>query len=393
MRARKTPDIGWRDLFRAALACLSPAKRRQLQHDLEATHGGHAALATLSVRSGFDLVLQCLSLPKGSEVLVSAVTIRDMVALLQHHGLRAVPIDLDPRTCGIDATRLHAALTPRTRAILVAHLFGTRMEMAAITVFAREHKLVLIEDCAQAFTGDGYRGGDSDVAMFSFGPIKTATALGGGLLHFRQRELHDACATLQHRWPVQSRATYLLRIAKYAAIKALCLPAMYTLFASFCRACGLSHDRLIANATRGFRSGELLSGIRRRPSAPLLSTLRRRLDGDHRARIAARIAAANAFHACAPASVRLGTDAPFHSHWVVPIASRDPDALVDAAWRAGFDATRGATSLHVVGNADGIDSAPQAHRIMDSVVYLPVETASPRGIATLAAIVGRHEAG
>jgi dTDP-4-amino-4,6-dideoxygalactose transaminase len=101
-----------------------------------------------------------------------------MVAVIEHHGLVAVPIDLDPASCAVNLDALVAAITPRTRAVVVAHLFGSRMRMDAVVELAQRHSLFLLEDCAQAFAADAYRGhAGSDVTLFSFGTIKTATAI------------------------------------------------------------------------------------------------------------------------------------------------------------------------------------------------------------------------
>lgn len=395
MRPRKKPDIGWRDLAFALSACFLPAKREATRSRLETTWPGGAALATLSVRSGFDLALQCLALPRGSEVLVSAITIRDMAAILEHHGLRIVPVDVDPDTCAVDADRLARALTSRTRAILVAHLFGARMEMAGIAAFARRHGLLLFEDCAQAFAADGYRGdAGSDVAMFSFGPIKTATALGGGILCFRDHALRDACAARQRTLPVQPRPRYLARILKYAALKALCHPLPYTAFVAACRLLGRSHDDVISRAVRGFGGTDLLRGIRHQPSAPLSMTIRHRLRNASPTDLAPRVSAARRLAAAMPGVALAGFDAPSQVHWVFPIRSERPEALVRHLWQAGFDATRGATSLcAVTASATGTAETDDARRLIERFVYLPFDTLDARDLDRLGAIVDAFERG
>jgi perosamine synthetase len=96
------------------------------------------ALVCLSVRSAFDLLLCALDLPPGDEVLVSAVTHPDMVRILELHGLRPVPVDLDPWTLAPEPWSLRAAVTERTRAVLVAHLFGAQEDPYAGELVAQE---------------------------------------------------------------------------------------------------------------------------------------------------------------------------------------------------------------------------------------------------------------
>src|SRR5580704_16409678 len=159
MWVRKRLDVGWLDLASALVNCVAPRRRAALVARLERlwSHGDDA-LACLSVRSGFDLWLSAVKLPPGSEVLVSAITIPDMVRIIREHGLVPVPVDVDPDRLAIDLEGLKRAVTPRTRAILVAHLFGTRQPLEAIAEFARDHELLLVEDCAQSFVGSGYTG-------------------------------------------------------------------------------------------------------------------------------------------------------------------------------------------------------------------------------------------
>src|SRR5258706_1533966 len=199
--------MGWADLARGAGAVFSIGDRESAKERLErAWCLDRLNLACLSVRSGFDALLTALAFPAGSEIVLSAVNIRDMARIIEAHVLVAVPVDIDMRRLAVVASAVERALTPRTRAVLVAHLFGSRMPMDDIARLARERGLVLIEDCAQVFTGDGWRGHrDSDACLFSFGPIKTATALAGGIASFRDAGLRERGSGVQGGWPVNSR--------------------------------------------------------------------------------------------------------------------------------------------------------------------------------------------
>ena len=73
--------------------------------------------------------------------------------------------------------------------MLIAHLFGTRLPLQRFAEKAQDHGLLLWEDCAQAFDGRYAGHPEADAVMFSFGPIKTATSLGGALLRLRDCEL------------------------------------------------------------------------------------------------------------------------------------------------------------------------------------------------------------
>src|SRR3546814_12368479 len=78
---------------------------------------------------------------------------------------------------------IERASGPNTRAIVVAHLFGARLDLDPVIELAHSKGLVVFEDCAQAFDGQAYKGHpESEMAMFSFGPLTTASTLGGELI-------------------------------------------------------------------------------------------------------------------------------------------------------------------------------------------------------------------
>lgn len=353
MIPRKRLDIGWSDLLFGMIRCLAPGDRAAVRERIERSWSSAgaegASLACLSVRSGFDALLAVLALPPGSEVLMSALTIRDMTRIVEEHGLVPVPVDLDPRSLTVRPESLARAVTPKTRAIVVAHLFGSRMPMEPVVRFAREHGLLLIEDCAQAYTGDEYRGHpDSGVSLFSFGPIKTATALAGGMLRFRDRSLCERVRERQSQWPVQSGRTFMTRLWKYSFLKLLTYRPVFTLFVLGCKASGASHDAVISGSVRGFAGPGFFEKIRQQPSAPLLRLLERRFRNFDRSTIVKRTALARQAIDLMPALERPGDEASVHTYWVFPVLHDDPERLIHHLWARGIDATRGASSLCVV---------------------------------------------
>ena len=101
------------------------------------------------MRSAFELLLDALALDEGSEILLSAITHPDMARIVSRHGLVPVPVDLDLETLQPRGELLERAVTERTRALVVAHLFGARVDLDEAIAFSRRHGLLLIEDCAQ----------------------------------------------------------------------------------------------------------------------------------------------------------------------------------------------------------------------------------------------------
>jgi perosamine synthetase len=152
--ARHRLDLSVEDILFGVLSCVRPGRRERLEAEVMGLcSANNEGLVCYSVRSGWELWLGVQDLRARDEVLVSAVTHPDMVRIIRAHRLRAVPVDIDPETLAPLPSTLEAALTPRTRVVLVAHLFGGSMDLAPVARFAREHGLHLVEDCAQAFHG------------------------------------------------------------------------------------------------------------------------------------------------------------------------------------------------------------------------------------------------
>jgi len=366
----KRIEIGWAGLARAFLGGLLPGNRQSLTSAVEGSvWEGQESLAVLSVRSGLDLLLHALRLPAGSEVLVSAITISDMPRILRKHGLVPVPVDLDMESLSVSSEALAAAVTPRTRAILVAHVFGARMRLAEAGEVARKHDLLLIEDCAQAYDGVFRGSEEADVVMFSFGPIKTQTALGGGVLRVRRPTLLAEMRRIHETWPAQPRSEYLRRVLKYGVILAVLARPMY---GAFTRLLGRRHQQILKSAVRGFPGPELYRRIRRRPSTALLATLARRLRNPDLDTVATRRTQGRALRDLLSTVFIPGRGAPHHSFWVFPVCVPDPEQAMERVRALGIDPSRGTTSLTVVHPPDGRRAACEASRVMAGVLFLPL---------------------
>ena len=123
MYPRHRLDISVRDLLFGLSACLWAWRRRKLAADVAlACPAEDDVVVCLSVRSGFGLLLGEIGGAPGDEVLVSAVTHPDMVRVLEESGMRAVPVDLEISSLAPRIEALEAEITPRTRAVVVAHL-------------------------------------------------------------------------------------------------------------------------------------------------------------------------------------------------------------------------------------------------------------------------------
>lgn len=138
------------------------------------------------VASGLDaltLSLIALDMGKGSEVIVPANTyIASVISVIQA-GHTPVLVEPDIRTYNIDPSAIEKSITPKTRAIMVVHLYGKPCDMDPILEICKKHNLFLVEDCAQAH-GALYKGRNTgsfgDLSGFSFYPTKNLGCLGDG---------------------------------------------------------------------------------------------------------------------------------------------------------------------------------------------------------------------
>jgi len=140
----------------------------------------------IGVGNGLDalaLLLRAHGIGPGDEVLVPSNTFIATWLAVSQCGATPVPVEPDPATYNIDPLRAAAAVTERTRAIMPVHLYGQAADMDPLMELARAHRLVVIEDAAQA-QGAEYKGrragGLGHAAGTSFYPGKNLGALGDG---------------------------------------------------------------------------------------------------------------------------------------------------------------------------------------------------------------------
>lgn len=369
MIPRKRIDITPAQLWRGLAGCFAFGSPDHGAAQIERQWDSRHNLACLSVRSGFDALLATLNFPPGSEVLMSAVNIADMARIVQAHGLVPVPVDLDMPTLSVTTEALQRAYSPQARVLLIAHLFGARMPMRAIAEFCNKNKVLLVEDCAQCYIGDAWRGNEtSDVTLFSFGPVKTSTALGGAVLGFRDAALCAWVRAQMTAWPMQSRYAYAGRLLKYLMLAPFANRTMFGALLVVCCWLGVDRERLMSGAVRGFSGHAFLHRIRRRPSAPLLRLLLARLSEGVSRTATLRMARARHLGALLP---HVGASAKEHMHWLYPITHARRKMLIGLLAQQGFDAALKASSIHVLDAPPGRVPASQAQVTFASLVYLP----------------------
>jgi dTDP-4-amino-4,6-dideoxygalactose transaminase len=231
--------------------------------------------------------------------------------------------------------------------------------------------------------------------MFSFGPVKTSTALGGALLRFKDDALLTRVRSLQAEYQVLSNRFYRKRLSQYVALKLLSYPLTFGAFRTVCQFLGKSHDQVVSGGLRAFPGPDFFVKIRKQPCAPLLAVLARRLSRADDEPIRRRIAAAESAIRTLPPLRRPGEYAALHTHWIFPVLAPSPDELKVRLWKQGFDATRGASNLEPVEPPKSRpDTAPlQARHAIGQILYLPVyPQVAARDVRRLARALANYEA-
>ena len=193
------PDIGEEEITAVAHAMRSgwvttgPETRAFEQEFGDYLGGGVHTIAVNSATAGLHLALEAMGIGPGDEVIAPTLTFTATTEVIRYLVADPVLVDCDPVTLNIDVTKIEAAITPRTKAIMPVHYGGLACDMTAIQVIAGRHGLRVLEDAAHALptTHNGTLVGQlpSDAAVFSFYANKTMTTGEGGMVVTRNAEM------------------------------------------------------------------------------------------------------------------------------------------------------------------------------------------------------------
>ncbi len=158
----------------------------------------------VGVASGTDallLALRACNVKPGDEVITSNFSFFASAGVVSRLGAKPVLVDVEPDNYNIDPKLIEKAITSRTKAIVPVHLFGQVADMDPIMEIARQHKIKVIEDAAQAI-GAEYKGRPAgsmgDLGCFSFFPSKNLGGAGdGGMIVTNNQELYESCKMLR----------------------------------------------------------------------------------------------------------------------------------------------------------------------------------------------------
>lgn len=174
----------------------------QFEKDFAAWCGAPCCVGCGNGLDALHLILKAAGIGEGDEVIVPAQTFIATALAVTYAGAKPVCVDIEPQYYSIDPEKLEAAITPRTKAVMLVHLYGQIGRFDEIKAITDKHGLLLVEDSAQAH-GAAYKGKKAgtlgDAAGFSFYPGKNLGALGdGGAVCTTRQDIADTVRTLSN---------------------------------------------------------------------------------------------------------------------------------------------------------------------------------------------------
>jgi perosamine synthetase len=151
--------------------------------------------------AALDIAVQALNIGPGDEVIMPTFTIISPAQSVVKAGATPVLVDCEEGTWNIDVNLIEKRITPKTKAIIVVHIYGLPVDMDGVISLAKKYNLKIIEDAAEMH-GQTYNGkmcGNlGDISIFSFYPNKHITTGEGGMLLTNDHELAERCKKLRN---------------------------------------------------------------------------------------------------------------------------------------------------------------------------------------------------
>jgi perosamine synthetase len=163
--------------------------------------GRNFATACTSGTAALDIAVSALNLQKDDEVIIPSFTIISCVQALVKQGVKPILVDSDLHTYNIKVDDIEANISPKTKAIMIVHIYGLTVDVDPILELAKKYKLRVIEDAAQMH-GQVYRnkkcGSFGDISIFSFYPNKQITTGEGGMVLCDNEDLNKRAKSLRN---------------------------------------------------------------------------------------------------------------------------------------------------------------------------------------------------
>jgi perosamine synthetase len=199
---------------------------KRFEQEFAARMGRRHGIAVCNGTAALDAAVEALDIGPGDEVILPAFTIISCINQIVRSGAIPVLVDSDPVSWNMDVNQIESSITPRTRAIMVVHIFGLPVDMDPVLELVDRYGLKLIEDAAQ-MQGQNYRGQPcgsfGELSTFSFYPNKHVTTGEGGMILTDDDQFAETCRGLRnlcfqpHKRFVHERLGWNLRMTNLQA--------------------------------------------------------------------------------------------------------------------------------------------------------------------------------
>lgn len=174
---------------------------KEFEQKMSATVGRKYGIAVSNGTAALEVAAQALGIGEGDEVIMPAFTIISCAMAVTKLGAVPVLVDSDLHTWNMNVDEVEAKITPKTKAIMIVHIYGLPVEVDAILALAEKYDLRVIEDAAEMH-GQTYKGkfcgSFGDISTFSFYPNKHITTGEGGMVVTDDEELAERCRMLRN---------------------------------------------------------------------------------------------------------------------------------------------------------------------------------------------------
>ncbi len=188
-------------VLNSAKLSLGP-KYLEFESNIKKYIGCKYACAVANGTCGLHLAVKALSLKKGDEVVTSPFSFISSSNCLLYERVKPIFVDIEEETYNIDPDKIEKAITRKTKAILVVHIFGQTAAMDKITQLAKKHNLKIIEDACESI-GAAYKrkmaGTFGQVGVYAFYPNKQMTTGEGGMIVTNSKKIDALCKSLRNQ--------------------------------------------------------------------------------------------------------------------------------------------------------------------------------------------------
>lgn len=235
---RFIPSLTIKELIKAFRNVGSNFERdwlKEFSHQFADYLGVSYAIPAPSGRAALAAALHALELPKKGEVIIPSLVFHCIPKIFQEFGLKPSFVDINLNTYCMETNQLKEAINSSTVAIFPVHLYGRACNMNAISRIANNHKLVVIEDCAQAcgaFYSGRRLGSFGDVAIFSFHHHKNISLLGSGMLTTNSLEIAKKATCWLGSFPIAGKSLLFKHLLYAVGMRFVTMPWVWSNFAA-----------------------------------------------------------------------------------------------------------------------------------------------------------------